>query len=66
MLSVTEIKINPQTDEARVSLFADSRADVVMADAKKLVGRDLEMGSTVITAEGEIAFLKSNGTFNWV
>ena len=66
MLSVTEITINPQTDKARVSLFADTKADVVLADAKELVGRDLEMGSSVLTAAGEIAFLKSDGTFSWV
>ena len=66
MLSVTEIKINPLTDEARVSLFADDKSDVSLENAQKLVGRDLEMGSSVITADGELAFLKSDGTFNWV
>jgi len=66
MLSVTEIKINPLTDKARVSIFADSKSDVNYADAVKLVGRELDAGSSIMTANAEVAFVKSDGSLSWV
>ena len=52
----------------RASLFADDKSDV--KPGMKIIGLSddyvLEMGSSVITAAGEGAFLKSDGTWNWI
>jgi hypothetical protein len=46
-------------------LFADSKTD----DLTNIVGlgkdEELMMGSLVLTADGDLAFLKSDGTWNW-
>ena len=50
------------------SLFADQKSDVT--PNMTIIGMPdnyvLETGSSVLTASGEIAFLKSDGTWNWV
>lgn len=67
------IKVDSITDvgknKYKVSLFADTKAEVT-ADPADIVGfpKDgtIEMGSSVITASAEVAFMKSDGTWNWV
>lgn len=66
MLSVSEIKISPDSTKAKVQLFADAKTDVTTEAVAEVVGREVQMGSSVITADGDIAFLKSDGTWNWV
>lgn len=60
----------------KVNLFADDRSDVADVDMETgetdmdIVGMQpnvrLTQGSMVLTAAGEGAFLKSDGTWNWV
>lgn len=60
----------------KVNLFADSKSDISSVDPvtgetdMEIVGlvpnTKITMGSMVITAEGDAAFLKSDGTWNWV
>lgn len=66
MLSVSEITISPDDTKAKVQLFADSKEDVTAEAVAEVVGREVQMGSSCITADGDIAFLKSDGTWNWV
>ena len=54
-----------------VSLFADTK-DEVKDDVSEMTivgfpdGYDIDMGSSVMTAAGEVAFRKSDGTWNWI
>ena len=68
MVKVTELKVNPQTKKAVVSLFADTKAE--MSNSPEVIGlpsdTDIDAGSSVITASGELAFMKSDGNWNWV
>lgn len=68
MVRVTEIKINDVTNEAKVSLFADAKTDVVagMDIYGMPEGVGIEPGSSVLTAAGEVAFYKSDNTWSWV
>lgn len=50
------------------SLFADQKSDIT-SDMKVEGlpdGYELDFGSDVFTADGEIAYLKSDGTWNWI
>lgn len=53
---------------ATVSLFADTKEEVI--PGATIIGLPqgvtLEMGSSVMTASGEVAFMKSDGNWNWV
>ena len=59
----------------KVNLFADSKSEISDVDmdtgqtSMVIVGLDpkvkLTMGSMVITADGDAAFLKSDGTWRW-
>lgn len=59
----------------KVNLFADSKSEISDVDMNTgqtsmvIVGLDpkvkLTMGSMVITADGDAAFLKSDGTWRW-
>lgn len=68
MIRVTSMKLNDTTKHATVSLFADTKQEVT-SDAT-IVGlpanTTIEQGSNVITAGGEVAFMKSDGSWNWV
>ena len=61
---------NTDSDENtfKISAFADTKSEVT--SSAEFVGlpegATIEMGSTVMTAAGELAFMKSNGTWNWV
>ena len=54
--------------EINCVLFADSKSDVT--DDMEIVGMPdgavPAFGSSVITADGDVGFLKSDGTWNWV
>lgn len=60
----------------KVNLFADDKSEITDVDMEtgettmEIVGMvpnvKLTQGSMVITAEGDAAFLKSDGTWNWV
>lgn len=67
MVHVNMITFNHAAKTAKVSLFADSKSDVT--DGMSVDGvpsdYDLEMGSSAMTADKELAFLDSEGTWHW-
>ena len=68
MVKVTDLKLNHTDKTAQASLFADTKGEVT--SSAEIVGLPegytLAAGSSVLTASGELAFVKSDGTFNWV
>ena len=67
MIRVEEL-INTDYDENtyKISAFADTKEEVEGGTFVGLPeGAKIEMGSTVLTASGELAFMKSDGTWNW-
>lgn len=69
MIKVTSLT-NTDTDENtfKISAFADTKVEVVPgAEFVGLPsGASIEMGSSLMTAAGELAFMKSDGNWNWV
>ena len=68
MIRVTELR-NTDTDPNtfRISAFSDTKAEVASGTFIGLpTNATIEMGSSVITADGDVAFMKSDGTWNWV
>ena len=69
MIKVTEIQTTDlEMNSYKVSLFADTKSEVT-PDAEIIglpEGATIEMGSSVLTAGAEIAFMKSNGQWQWV
>ena len=68
MIKVTDLK---NTDEKSntflISAFADTKAEVATGTFIGLPeGAEIEMGSDIMTADGEMAFMKSDGTWNWL
>lgn len=60
---------NPKT--YKISAFADTKAEVTSASLSDYKGlpsdaEAIEMGSDIMTASGEMAFMKSTGQWNWV
>lgn len=60
--------VNPTT--YKISAFADTKAEVSSASLSDYIGLPsdataIEMGSDILTAAGELAFMKSDGTWNW-
>lgn len=68
MIKVTDIKLNPEKKTATASLFADTKSEVTGDfEVQGLPdGYSLEFGSSILTASGELGFVKSDGTINWV
>ena len=69
MIKVTDMKQTSQHDNAyTVALFADAKSEVI--PGAKIVGfpegAKIEMGSTCLTAAGDFAFMKSDGTWSWM
>ncbi len=61
------ISVDREAKEAQVDLFADTRTEITdeMEIQGMLMGFSPGFGSSVLTANGEIGFLKSDGTWNW-
>ena len=61
---------NEKTRKAVVSLFADAKSDVESATETDIIEfpKDyrIDWGSSAMTADGEVGFLKSDGTWNWL
>jgi len=68
MVKVTAISTNPINREAKVSLFADKKSDVTdnMEIEGMMDGYTIGMGSTVLTADADFAFRRSDGTWHWI
>ena len=72
MIVVSEWKnsdANPTT--YKISAFADTKAEVSSATLADYIGlpsdaTELEIESDIITADGDFAFMKSNGQWNWL
>ena len=68
MIKVTELKnTDGDTNSFLISAFADTK-DEVTSSAEFIglpEGAEIEMGSSVITASGELAFMKSDGSWSW-
>lgn len=70
MIKVSSYRIQPgdESNKFEVKAFADTKEEVTASAT--FIGLpengELAPGSTVTTAKGEVAFLKSNGTWNWV
>lgn len=69
MIKVTSL-INTDTDSNtyKISAFADTKEEVTpeAVIVGLPAGATIEMSSSLITAKGEIAFMKSDGEWNWV
>lgn len=69
MIRVTNIaEIDHVNKTAKVSLFADVQSEVTpTAQIQGLpAGYSIAQSSSVMTASADIAFMKSDGTWNWV
>lgn len=68
MIVVQELKNTDENNNSyKISAFADTKAEVGTSEFVGLpANATIEMGSTVMTASGELAFMKSDGTWNWV
>ena len=67
MIRVTSINLNPMKKTAYVSLFSDTKDEITSGMTVEGLpeGYEIEFGSSVMTASGELAFMKSDGTWNW-
>ena len=71
MIKVEEFKgtdTDPKT--YKISAFADTKSEVQSASLSDYIGlpsdaTGLEIGSDVMTADGDMAFMKSDGTWKW-
>lgn len=59
---------DPDTNSYYIEAFADTKNEVTPdATFEGLPeGATIEMSSSLITANGEVAFMKSDGQWNWV
>lgn len=67
MIVVKEIKLDPQTKQADVSLFSDTKNEVIPSATIQgfPAGYSIAVGSSVLTGDGDMAFMKSTG-WSWV
>lgn len=70
MIKVTSSQTDPSTKKATVSLFSDTKAEVDTTEVSDIVGfpkeYQIDIGSSIITAAGDFAFMKSDGNWSWV
>ena len=68
MIKVTDLKnTDDKLNSYLISAFADTKAEVATGTFIGLPeDAEIEIGSDVMTADGEIAFMKSDGTWNWL
>ena len=61
------IKIEGDTPDRQICiLFADTKQEIPTTGTSTMSTPHLNMGSAVYTADGDVAFLKSDDTWNWV
>ena len=70
MIEVTSLTKQPgdSLKQYQIQAFADTKEEVVPGAVFNHLPVDAEIqpGSTVVTADGDVAFYKSDGTWNWV
>lgn len=53
-----------------VSIFSDTKDEVATTSTDNIIGfpkgMGIEFGSVVVTADADVAFRKSDGTWNWI
>ena len=70
MIRVTEwINSDAKPTTYKISAFADTKTEVQTASLSDYIGlpedvTEIEMESDIITADGDFAFMKSNGNWN--
>ena len=66
-MRVLSKEVNKTTKEVYCSLFADNRAEATDEAIAALfpVGYTISEASSIITADFNFAFMKSNGEWNW-
>ena len=68
MVTVNDILLNPRKKTAKLSLFVDNKSDVTasMEIDEMPAGYTIAQSSMVMTADGDVAFMRSDGAWNWV
>lgn len=68
MIKVTHITNTDGNENSYlIEAFADTKEEVATGTFVGLPeGATIEMGSSVFTANGELALMKSDGTWNWL
>lgn len=69
MVRANDIQLDPKTMKAKVSLEADTKAEVEVATPETIVGfpqgYTLDFFSKAFTASAELGIYQSDGTWNW-
>jgi len=69
MVRVASISTNDADMTAKVSLEADSKSEMTNITTDDIIGfpkgYTIDFMSDVFTSSGEMAFMKSDGTWNW-
>lgn len=68
MILVQECSLNPGTNEAKISAFADTKEEVTEDATFVGLPKDVTIapGSMILTANADVAFRRSDSTWNWV
>ena len=63
-----KVILNTVTKTAEASFFSDTKSEITALTVFPGIpeGYTVEAGSSVMTAEGELGFFKSDGTLNWL
>lgn len=66
MIIVQELQKVAEPNVYKISAFADTKNEVGTSKIEGLPdGARIYIGSSLLTANGELAFMKSDGTWNW-
>lgn len=69
MVKVTKVITNPITMKAKVDLEADTKEEMANITKDDIVGfpeaYDIDFMSSCFTANGQLGFYQSDGTWNW-
>lgn len=68
MIKVTSLmNTDMEKNTYKISAFADTKSEVGTSSIEGLPkDATIEMGSSIMTAAGELAFMKSDGNWSWV
>lgn len=69
MVKVADISLDTTNKKAKVDLESDTRTEISGLSTDDIVGfpkgYTIDFMSTVFTSAGELAFMQSDGTWNW-
>ena len=68
MVIANDLSLDYAKQTATVSLFADQKSDITDSMVVEGIpeGFTIAFGSSCMTADGELGFMKSNGQWNWL